>query len=120
MGSDAWAATTRNADYIQAMGIEAVVKRNVHRQEIVAGNIHNHLVAGLCSLFSGMPTSHEGAGYKEISEKLGDDFKSLYDEMEHQPQLIRGSLVSLALSIFRELPRVNLLLLEGIHDLTIA
>jgi hypothetical protein len=39
-----WAATTKNSDYIRMQGMKRIVNDAPHRQELVAGNMVEHLI----------------------------------------------------------------------------
>ena len=45
----AWAATTRNNDYIRMEGLKRLVGSSKHRKELVAGGLSAYLTAGASS-----------------------------------------------------------------------
>ena len=47
----AWAATTRNNDYIRMEGLKRLVGTTKHRKELVAGGLAAYLTAGASSPF---------------------------------------------------------------------
>jgi hypothetical protein len=49
----AWAATTRNNDYIRVEGLKRLVGDSKHRKELVAGGLATYLTAGASNLFLG-------------------------------------------------------------------
>jgi hypothetical protein len=42
----AWAATTRNKDFIRMEGLKRLANNSKHRKEIVAGGLSEYLTAG--------------------------------------------------------------------------
>jgi hypothetical protein len=48
----AWAATTRDNDYIRMEGLKRVVTESKHRKEVVAGGLAEYLVAGAWNSFN--------------------------------------------------------------------
>ncbi len=44
--SSAWAATTRNNDYVRMEGLKRLVSSSKHRKELVAGGLAAYLTAG--------------------------------------------------------------------------
>ncbi|KAF7306320.1 ABC transporter related protein [Mycena indigotica] len=58
-----WAATTRNEDYLRAMGVAKLVHQQHHRQEIVAGGLADSLISI----------------YRAISQRLGEDATNFSD-----------------------------------------
>lgn len=85
-----WAATTKNQDYIRMQGYKHVVDNPLHRKEVVAGNLSEHL-------------SHL---YKDASARVGDDAMDF-------PEIRRASLVRDRLTLtsilrepLRELPQI--------------
>jgi ABC-type multidrug transport system fused ATPase/permease subunit len=56
-GSSVWAAKTANEDFIHMQGLREFVVRQSHRQELVAGNLSEHI----------------GARFREYTQRLGKD-----------------------------------------------
>jgi hypothetical protein len=46
MTISAWAATTRNKDFIRMEGLKRLVNNCKHRKEVVAGGLSEYLTAG--------------------------------------------------------------------------
>jgi len=44
--SSAWAATTRDEDFIRMEGLKRLVSSSIHRKELAAGGLIEHLTAG--------------------------------------------------------------------------
>lgn len=42
----AWAATTRNEDFVRMEGLRLLVNKSHHRKELVAGGLSEYLTAG--------------------------------------------------------------------------
>ena len=84
MISSAWAATTRNEEFIRMEGLKRLVSRSTHRKELVAGGLAEYLTAGASQIL------HDSVGlidylveYRRLVDKLGDrasDFWSIYDK----------------------------------------
>jgi hypothetical protein len=47
MRTSAWAATTRNNDFIRMEGLKRLVNKSKHRKEVVAGGLSEYLTAGV-------------------------------------------------------------------------
>ncbi|KAI6133883.1 P-loop containing nucleoside triphosphate hydrolase protein [Pisolithus croceorrhizus] len=85
-----WAATTKNQDYIRMQGYKHVVDNPLHRKEVVAGNLSEHL-------------SHL---YMDASARVGDNAMD-FPEIQ-RAFLIRDrlTLTSILREPLRELPQI--------------
>ena len=45
--SSAWSANTDNEHFLRIVGLEQLIRGSEHKQEIVAGNLAEHLLAGM-------------------------------------------------------------------------
>ncbi|KAI6011686.1 P-loop containing nucleoside triphosphate hydrolase protein [Pisolithus microcarpus] len=85
-----WAATTKNQDYIRMQGYKHVVDNPLHRKEVVAGNLSEHL-------------SHL---YKDASARVGDDAMDFPEIRRAFLVRDRLTLTSILREPLRELPQI--------------
>ncbi|KAI5989752.1 P-loop containing nucleoside triphosphate hydrolase protein [Pisolithus albus] len=85
-----WAATTKNQDYIRMQGYKHVVDNPLHRKEVVAGNLSEHL-------------SHL---YKDASARVGDDAMDFPEIRRAFLVRDRLTLTSVLREPLRELPQI--------------
>ena len=45
--SSAWSANTDNEHFLRIVGLEQLIRGSEHKQEVVAGNLAEHLLAGM-------------------------------------------------------------------------
>ncbi|KAI6137034.1 P-loop containing nucleoside triphosphate hydrolase protein [Pisolithus sp. B1] len=85
-----WAATTKNQDYIRMQGYKHVVDNPLHRKEVVAGNLSEHL-------------SHL---YKDASARVGENAMDFPEMQRTFVVRDRLTLTSILREPLRELPQI--------------
>lgn len=85
-----WAATTKNEDYIRMQGYKHVVDNPIHRKEVVAGNLSEHL----------------SRLYKDASARVGDDAMDFPEIRRSFFVRDRLTLTSILREPLRELPQI--------------
>ncbi|KAH9054293.1 HlyB/MsbA family ABC transporter [Lactarius vividus] len=86
----AWAAITRNNDYVKMEGLDHMVKSTKHRKELVAGGLDEFLIAE----------------YRSLADRLGgraNDFRTAYFSYVRAPTFDPNSLLRISL---KELPQI--------------
>jgi hypothetical protein len=109
MMTSAWAATTRNQDYIRMEGLKSLIHNSKHRKEFVAGGLAEYLIAGMSNArkdgFSHWAIFTE---YHTLSDRVGKhatDFWTSYFDTWVDGVFRPLRLLNLPLS---ELPEVGL------------
>ena len=104
----AWAATTRNNDYVRMEGLKRLVSSSKHRKELVAGGLSAYLTAGASSpLLKDKVNTDRFVEYRNLVDRLGNhasDFWSAYENAYADSVVRLVSLLTLPLS---ELPQVR-------------
>ncbi|KAI0042884.1 P-loop containing nucleoside triphosphate hydrolase protein [Auriscalpium vulgare] len=90
MGGRAWAATTRNQDYLRIEGLKKLISSGQHRKELVAGGLVNFLEAE----------------YRTLVDRLGNGARDFWDQYEDHMTKERISLLSLLELPLEELPQI--------------
>jgi hypothetical protein len=104
----AWAATTRNNDYIRMEGLKRLVGSSKHRKELVAGGLAAYLTAGALSPLLEFNCIDLFVEYHNLVDRLGDsasDFWSAYVEAYNDRVFQPVRLLKLPMN---ELPQVRL------------
>ena len=78
-----WAATTKDKDYIQMVGMKYVVNNLEHRNEFITGNLGNFMTKGMihssCELLiSSFCRSEE---FQDVSQRVGPDNAVGFNEL---------------------------------------
>ena len=106
--SIAWAAITRDRDYIRMEGLNRVVKDTKHRKELVAGGLDEYLTAGVQDTFRHwMDITDFSAEYGVLADRLGsraNQFWEAYMSFLRYPSFEPIHLLKVPLS---ELPQVR-------------
>ncbi|EJF56118.1 P-loop containing nucleoside triphosphate hydrolase protein [Dichomitus squalens LYAD-421 SS1] len=86
-----WAATTKDKDYIQMVGMKFVVNNMEHRKEFIAGNLAEFMTRE----------------FKEVSERVGPDNAVDFHELRRESRSKRRfSLFGFLQDPLRELPQI--------------
>ncbi|KAI0757800.1 P-loop containing nucleoside triphosphate hydrolase protein [Daedaleopsis nitida] len=85
-----WAATTKDKDYVQMVGMKHVVNNMEHRKEFITGNLAGFM-------------THE---FKTVSERVGPDNAIDYNEQRRERARGRWSLFGLLQDPLRQLPQI--------------
>jgi hypothetical protein len=104
----AWAATTRNNDYLRMEGLKRLVGTTKHRKELVAGGLAAFLTAGASSPFLGQSSADLFVEYSDLVDRLGNhatDFWSSY--FNHTANRLFQPMNFVRISLI-ELPQVGL------------
>jgi hypothetical protein len=104
----AWAATTRNNDYIRMEGLKRLISTSTHRKELVAGGLAAYLTSGASSPFLGQGRTDLFVEYRNLVDRLGNratDFWSAY--FDHTTERVFQPMRLLRISLM-ELPQVRL------------
>ena len=104
-----WAATTKDKDYIQMVGMKYVVNNLEHRNEFITGNLGNFMTKGMihssCELLiSSFCRSEE---FQDVSQRVGPDNAVDFNELRRVSRSRqRFSFFGLLQDQLRELPQV--------------
>ena len=102
----AWAAITRDKDYIRMEGLNRVVRDTIHRKELVAGGLDEYLTEGVRYIFRWGGIANVSAEYCSLADRLGsraNEFWSAYLTYLRYPSFEPISLLKVPL---KELPQV--------------
>lgn len=86
--SSAWIATTTDRDYMRMQGLEQLINNDLHRKELVAGDLSEYITAQFCK--SAQRLGGDASNFREIysiKKRLGVVF--IFRELMHElPQMI--------------------------------
>lgn len=111
----AWAATTKDRQYIKLQGLKRTVNNHSHRKEIVAGNLEKFLSCGQSLSNSPSSLAKRIPEFRFAYDNVGGLVADFYELLRYKSSLVTPSFSSLVSVSLHELPEVLYLLRAAEH-----